>query len=493
MQVLIDLKLSGIVAAASAALLVGCGPDEKPSNAVPPSAGGGTSTPVPAPSPAPTPTPTPTPTPNALGSGFDVVSEPNGDFTATFIDFDGVTYRARQIPQSSSWVVESNAPIEGIFGFGQSNTGPAGEIEADDILTATLYPRTVLGSPIGVATGSAAMPGVSSAPFVDLTTASQRKPIPNVLDNWAVEQIARDEGVSPKGLFGFTVYDNGKAIEHFLPGTNNYAALLAHVRLSKSSAALYGREFVVRAVIWHQGETASRDYAGKLAQLVNALQRDIQSVTGQNFLPEFMIRQVSAARSGPVDIDVPLKHLSFAKEHQARGVTLLGPTYYGPISDGIHFSTRARMMFADVAAVAIAKLRKGEFFTPLWPVKAARNGRVIDVEFALPAGPLKFDRDLVRQIEHEGFSFTSYESDADIESVTILNDHTIRITLDKEPGSQSRKLSYAMTDEGLDPVFSASRGTLFSEDASESVYARLDEDVPRKIRHYAVRFRIEVP
>jgi hypothetical protein len=438
-----------------------------------------------------------------LGSGTNLRRD-GDDWLAHFTDSDGVSYEARQIPHSTDWVVESNRPIEGIFTFGQSNAGFM-FAPGQPIITATPFPHTVLKSQNGGIIGGAYRFSEKAVPFISLTSANERFLISGSLDAFAAEQIGRDNGRTPTGLYHFTQYEDGKAIFDFLPDTPKYVALLSNIRMATASAALYGRQFVVRAIIWQQGETdifnKNDHYADELRQLIDGLQADIPKITGQHFLPQFMLRQVNGFQNNPTYWPVVRDQYLVAKERRYKGVTMIGPSYLGSVADHIHFTLSGRMIAADVTGVVLEKVRSEKVFVPLEPIRVVRNGATIDITFALPGGPLKLDRDIVPDTMNEGFVYSDSTDSASIRSVAVVSDDIVRIQLDRVPSGDNKVIRYALDNFGspAHPFqttvnYVGPRGTLYSQDSAKSVYARLKyPNVPEYARHYSVQFQMNVP
>jgi len=419
----------------------------------------------------------------------NVVSD-GADLLATFTDTDGTRYKARQLAGTSDWFVEGDGPVEAILAYGQSNTLAAGYADPDTL--GALFPNTVVMLPCGPTWTIGDRRGVMAESFVPLEVPAGTASLPGVMDSFAVERLARDAGRAPPGLYHFTVGVSGQRIAAFLRGRPTYEALLDNVMSAKEVAQRYDRALVVRAVLWTQGENSSEGYAGDLRQLIDSLQRDIKAITGQPHPPEFMIRQTSGADFGNTAGDSAQAQFEVARERVGHGVTLVGPLYQGAMSDRRHYTTEARMMFADIAARALEAVRKGEVYRPVWPLTLTRSGKVIDVRFNVRGSGLRFDRDLVPASTAEGFQFKDAAGVIPIASVNIAAPDTVRITLNHEPAGAAATLSYAMVDEAV-AKFSGPRGSLYSqEDGASTVYGRMGFAVPMHPRHYAVRFILPV-
>lgn len=412
------------------------------------------------------------------------------DWLATFTDADGTRYRARQLGETHGWLVEGAGPVEAILGFGQSNASATGRTGVDPL--GALYPRTVVMLPTGAEWALGSARPVAANSFVSLAVPAGNGSLPGVMDSFAVERVARDAGRAPQGLYQFTVSASGQPIWAFMPGKPSYQALMENVATAKAAAQRYGRGFEVRAVIWTQGENSTAAYADDLRQLIDAVQTDIVAITGQSRLPEFMIRQVSGADGGLPARESAQGQFIVARERLGRGVTMIGPLYQGALSDHHHYTTESRMMFADIAGLAMEALRRGEVYQPVWPLSITRSGRIIDVRFNVRGSGLRFDRDRMPPTTSEGFRFEDATGQVPIESVDILGTDTVRITLDYIPAGTGGTLSYAMYDQAL-ANFPGPRGTVYSqEDGVSSVYGRLGYAVPMQPRHYAVRFELPV-
>lgn len=461
------------------------------------SATGGT---VPVETPVPVPPPPPPPPPAVvmnLGDGTNLRSDGN-DFVATFKDADGTTYDARQVGGSPGWLVESAAPLDGLLVYGQSNAGLYVATDVNANLRKPLFPRTVVGSSLGFyGTDTSVWPNVASAPFADLyDPPGAIGHLPATLDAYAAEQVARDAGHASTGLYAYSQYQGGQPIGAFIKGSVNYQDLMNEVRRAAASAKLYKRTFVVRGIVWIQGETVSANYGATLEQLADDLATDIVAITGQKVRPELMIQQINLPDAQPSVTGVELDQLALARRRQGSGITMVGPMYQGRFGAGdlMHVSDLGKMMLADVAGLVFDRIRRGVPFTPLWPVAVSRNGAVIDIKFNVPGNGLALDTDwLPNDIANYGFAYTDSVPSAYVQSVRIVGADTVRLTLNTAPTGGNGQVQYALGNEAAADGFSAGRGALYSEDSAASVYRRLGYPVPAKVRHYAVRFAIPVP
>ncbi len=428
--------------------------------------------------------------PNALGDGTNVRTDGN-DFVASFRDPDGTAYDARQLRGTAGWLVESNAPLEGLLVYGQSNAGVSVATDADKALHRPLFPHTVVGSSLRFAGDEKSGPGPATASFADLYDPPQLiGHYPATLDAYAAERVARDGGRAPTGLYAYTQSQGAQPITSFLRGGVNYETLVAEVRRATASAKLYKRNFLVRGIIWIQGESATSDYAAGLETLADTLVEDIMAITGQAVRPEFMIQQINTVDDKPGITGVELDQVALARRRQGRGITLIGPMYQARFGAGdiIHVSDLGKMALADVAGLVFDRIRRGLGFTPLWPVSAIRHGVTIDVKFAVPGNGLAFDTDLVPPTPNQGFNFWDDSRSAEIVSVAIASPDTVRITLDRVPTGPNPRIQYALGNDAVIDRFASGRGNLYSEDSAASVYQRLGYPVPAKVRHYSIRF-----
>jgi hypothetical protein len=429
--------------------------------------------------------------PNALGNGTNVRAEDTA-FLATFRDVDGTTYDARQLKGTAGWLVESAAALDGLLVYGQSNAALSVATDTNKALHFPLFPHTVVGSSLGFyGDNTTVLPDVATAPFADLyDDPNLMGHFPATLDAYAAERFARDAGRPPTGIYAHTQSQGAQPIDSFVKGSANYQKLLADVRRTTASARLYKRDFVVRGVIWIQGESATGDYAATLERLADDLAGDIAAITGQTVRPELMIQQINTTDAQPGITGVELDQLALARRRLGHGITLIGPMYQGRFGAGdiIHVSDLGKMALADVAGLVFDRVRRGVSFTPLWPLSATRSGVTIDVTFAVPGNGLAFDTDLVPPTPNQGFNYWDDSGSARVVSVAIVGADTVRLTLDQVPTGANPRIQYALGNDAVIDGFASGRGNLYSEDPASSVYQRLGYPVPPKVRHYAVRF-----
>jgi len=382
--------------------------------------------------------------------------------------------------------------------YGQSNAGLTVATDTDTRLRKPLFPRTVVGSSLGFFNTKATMsPNLATAPFTDLyDPPAAIGHFPATLDAFAAEQIARDAGRAPTGLYAYTQYQSAQPITAFVKGSVNYQDLIGEIRRTAASAKLYKRSFVVRGIVWVQGEFATDNYGATLEQLADDLAADIVATTGQAVRPELLIQQINRHGAQPTVTGVELDQLALAKRRQGTGITMIGPMYQGRFgaADVIHVSDLGKMMLADVVGIVFDRIRRGLSFTPIWPVAVSRSGAVIDIKFNVPGNGLALDKDVLpNDIANYGFVFKEDVPTAFIQSVQIVGSDTVRLTLNQVPAGVNPQVQYALGNEATTDRFSSTRGNLYSEASATSVYYRLGYPVPQRVRHYAVRFFVPVP
>ncbi|MBV9929933.1 MAG: hypothetical protein JO013_03190 [Alphaproteobacteria bacterium] len=428
--------------------------------------------------------------PNFLGNGTSVRSDDTA-FIATFRDDDGTTYDARQLKGTAGWLVESSAALDGLLVYGQSNAGLSVATDTNKALHVALFPHTVVGSSLGFYGEGPATLSDAPAAFADLyDEPGLIGHFPATLDGYAAERVARDAGRAPTGLYVHTQFQGAQPIDSFVKGTANYQSLLADVRRTTATAKLYKRDFIVRGVVWIQGESRTGDYAATLERLADDLAADIMAITGQAVRPELMIQQINTTDAEPGITGVELDQLALARRRFGRGITLIGPMYQARFGAGdiIHVADIGKMALADVAGLVFDRVRRGSAFTPLWPLSAIRSGVTIDVRFAVPGNGLAFDTDFMPPTPNQGFNYWDDSRSARVVSVAIIGADTVRLTLDQVPTGANPRVQYALGNDAVIDGYASGRGNLYSEDPARSVYQRLGYPVPAKVRHYAIRF-----
>lgn len=244
-------------------------------------------------------------------------------------------------------------------------------------------------------------------------------------------------------------------------GTKYYANGMAQVTAAAEIAKRLGKSYVVRAVTTVHGESDHADkstrYAQDLLEWQTDYEKDVQAITGQTEPVPMFETQISSwtrMMGGTETSAIPAAQLeahvkSRAKGDGLGGVFLVGPKYHLPYSgDGVHLSMEGyRQMGEDYAKAYKRVIIDRRPWEPLRPSAVTREGAVITVKLLVPAPPIVLDTTLVTDPGHFGFEYfdAAGTSTPAIVSVEVAEPDAIRITLEREPTADNRRIRYAFT------------------------------------------------
>lgn len=268
----------------------------------------------------------------------------------------------------------------------------------------------------------------------------------------AFANLASDEGrhpilVSVHGAGAFPYFKLKK-------GTRPYETGLIQVAAARDLAKKLGKTYVVRAVTNVHGESDHAEkfttYARDLAEWQRDVERDVMEITGQKEpVPMFHTQMSSWTRmmKGTTTSLVPQAQLEASVKSNGK-IVLVGPKYHLPYAqDGVHLNADGyRHMGEDYAKAYRRVILERATWEPLRPIEVKREGAVIAVRFVVPSPPLVLDTKLVTDPGSFGFEYTDAEaSSPKITKVELAGDDTVRITLEREPTADDKRIRYAFT------------------------------------------------
>ena len=293
----------------------------------------------------------------------------------------------------------------------------------------------------------------------------------------AFANLASDEGRHPilVSVHGAGAYPYWKLKK----GTRPYETGLLQVAAARDLAKKNGKTYVVRAVTNVHGESDHADksttYARDLTEWQRDVERDIQELTGQKVPVPMFHTQISSwtkMMRGTFTSAIPQAQLDASVKSNGK-IVLVGPKYHLPYTkDGVHLNPDGYRHMGEDYAKAYRKVvvEKGTW-EPLRPISVTREGAVITVKMVVPSPPLVLDTTLVTDPGHFGFEYTdAAASSPKIKKVELAGDDTVKITLEREPTADDRRIRYAFTGvkgQRSGPETGA-RGNLRDSDATPS-------------------------
>ena len=438
----------------------------------------------------------------------------NTRFYAAVQDGDGRVYDAAQRGDSAldTFVVSSSSALELLTVQGQSNAGAPVSYLSGSYGQLPYPGHTVQMYPAANASGYEYQPPTD---LTDLVPAEDSNPANNyvsTLVGHAVEGLGYRVPFKPSpGVLTQTTWSGGQPISHFqknAPGSYWWGNAIQARQKAKELALKYGRNIQEKWMVWIQGEGGEHGrtaYANALNTFINTFRPEARDALGQVSLAKFGIVQTNVGDwpdAEPATSNMESTNLAqwdVGRTRYADGVRLIGPMYQCPIilnpSDNIHTSLLGRLMLAEMVADAYVQENvKGQGWKPLWPISAVRSGVNIDLTFEVPEGTLSWDTDWVAPMTNKGFAFVDSNGAQTIQSVTITSNTTVRITLAATPTGGSPVIQYALgaVRDSVSDGWAAGRGQLMSVTNRPSFFYRAGYAVPSNIRHYCVKFQLEV-
>lgn len=407
-------------------------------------------------------------------------------------EFDGKVFDVRQLTGKGAAVVEHRNPLRAVLWYGQSNATNTGSEPA--LIADPIYPHHNLAFEGQIEghrdslTNTAAFVGLEAQDNKNTGTAQE----PSFVAAIAFEEQTRTAtGLPSSGLLTYTSHYGGQPIETFerdeIPWTN----LMLGASKSVEIAALYDREVECPAVVFIQGESGPfTGYKAALIALAIDVRNEVQAQMGLTAAPEFLVVQTSEYDNVLTADTVFQDQWEASKE--TGGITMVGPMYQCPLEDDIHLDALGRMVMGEMVAYVQRVIYAGDPWVPLQPASSSISTDTIDIVFDVPAGGIVFDSDWIEAVDDEGFVVTEDGAPVGITSVSIVGDDTVRIVLDATP-SGAVQVQYAfLTADTASTGWGNGRGHLYSPTTTPSTFHALGYDVPEFVRHYSVRFILDL-
>lgn len=220
---------------------------------------------------------------------------------------------------------------------------------------------------------------------------------------------------------GFPALDIATLAYGGTPYTN---FLIADVNAGKTLAAAAGKTFKCLGFIWMQGEsdTGNTSYHTELVTLRGHVDTDVKAITGQS-------EDVYCFAYGGQEMDIVLQQNAAAVTDPK--IIIVAPMYPIPhYVDGIHLTALGEKTFGAYAGRAFKRtVIDGTPWVPLRPKSTFRQGKLAEVRFDVPHGPLVFDTTAYGPQTNMGFRLFAADGTTPItiSSVAITQPDTVRI------------------------------------------------------------------
>lgn len=387
-----------------------------------------------------------------------------------------------------------DAEVEGVFFYGQSNAGAGGH--AKPVLTQPVFPDVV--SSFRGAQQSYGGQTLDPQRLQGTGAVADHPKYPPFPATAMAYALAADTKRSlGHRFFMHTVWYGGQPLTAFLQGGGAWSNLMSAARRMRETLAENGSRGRIAALVLIQGEAGPPGhsaYRDVLNLLLDQTLPALKAQTGQDEPPVAIILQTNASNVQATtarEVALAQWDVARARPHDA---VLAGPMYQFPLDDAVHQSTIGRMMLGDLLALVYeARVRRGEPFEPLHPLKAVRDGDLIRVAFKRPAGslPLRWDDAWAPRTPNYGFVVRGGEGAAAIDSIAISGDSEIAIRLARPYSDRSLIVRYAM-EQPFENGWAPGRGQLIAPTERRSAFAGMHFGAPEFVSHYCIRFEMPV-
>ncbi len=427
--------------------------------------------------------------------------------TASVLDKGSRTFDARQLSDGVQDTLVMAAPLATAIRialvYGQSNAGLGGSTG-----------RIVDSAPWAFsAWGFAGVNGSSQQGTVHLSPASLTDFVPAldyssaqspaICSAYGITQRNAELGRDDPGYIAATAWHGSQPISSFYPNAQsgywNYENAVTFLQRAVEIAAEYGRSAVLDVMQWIQGEagpTGRDNYATQLNDLFNTILPGYKAATGQANDVRVAIWQTNMSKAASGENYASQGQWDVANSRADS--YLAGPMYQFKLGDEpgtgpstVHTGPEGRLMLGETYADVYSSIVDKGAWKPVQPVSAVLTGNVVDITFeGTPfeafGAKLSIDSDWVPDTLNHGFSFPG----ATITAVEITGAKTVRLTLSAAPAQ--RTLRYAI--DAFDDVtyWPTRRGNLMVETDRKSWWNSQGVNIPRNVRHYAIRFEITV-
>ena len=241
----------------------------------------------------------------------------------------------------------------------------------------------------------------------------------------------------------------GKAYSVLKKGGESFAAGMAQVAAASQIASDQGERLAVRAVAIIHGESdhilQNLAYDDDLLEWQADYEADIKLITGQTQpVAMFLCQMSSWPYYGQPTSHLPAAQIAAADARPDR-IFVVGPKYFLPYVGGVHLTGDGERWLGEYYAKAYRRvLVDGEPWIPLRPRSLSRDGKVVTIDFDVPAPPLVFDTELVSDPGSYGFEFwDSSGAPPTVASVELTGDTQVQLTLTDTPIAGNKRVRYA--------------------------------------------------
>lgn len=269
------------------------------------------------------------------------------------------------------------------------------------------------------------------------------------------------------------------SIEELSSGTDNFNRLKDTVLNGIDVAERDSKGVSFAGMFWVQGENSltnpdSIDYANKLLKL----RLDVEEIRkfNQSYTLPMISYQTSPATNKLGDNVWGVPNAQLLASDLDPAIFIACPTYFMQFSDDVHLTNEGYQLLGAYLGKAWKRVMiDGEKWQPMRPTAISYSGNTVDIALHVPNEGVVIETGDTSA----GFRLKDYNGYANITSVTLINDNTIRVAADRTLESPLQ-VSYARMHDGL-----------VRDTATDHEYTNINGvDVP--LHNYLIAFMQEI-
>lgn len=236
----------------------------------------------------------------------------------------------------------------------------------------------------------------------------------------------------------------GRSYSQIKKGTVPYSNCMSEIYRAQEICNEYGLKLRVKALFITHGEADmginNTNYDSDLAAFISDYKNDVQLTTNQSEELLVLVDQMPTPRTA---IGHKIQNDQVEVADLLQNCFLTQPKYQYDFVDSVHLTAKGYRLAGEKQGAVLKDVITSGEWQPLKPLTFNLNGNVIDILFHVPKLPLTFDTALISPAENYGFFFEDDEQTSSIESIEIVNQNTVRITLTEAPTGNNPRISYA--------------------------------------------------
>lgn len=311
------------------------------------------------------------------------------------------------------------------------------------ISTTQPYSNVMITSGVRLALTDSGYDGSALVPLVETVSSTLgESPVSGTLNGFIARFVAAGGTASSRVMLGTASGIGSRRVDQLIDETNFYK-VRNHVAEAKRLATAAGKSYGVTAICWAQGEsdigsgatgnTSFADYYRRYLQLMTNMRQVIVDASGQPFMPYVFSYQTSGHQAYNKQVlQVPMAQWRASRE--LHDVVMATPSYRLPCGgDNLHLTNEGSWLLGQYVARAMFwTFELGQKWRPLEPVDVTWGATTIDIQYHVPCKPIQLSTAICTAVTNFGYDIWTASntliSNA-ISSVAVLNDDTVRITL----------------------------------------------------------------